>query len=76
MYSFVPNAPPGLRLPPPTVKGKADMQTLLDTLPEKNSAALAVAISHMLSQFSPDEVKLPHITVFFVLLPNVHLSSL
>ena len=58
MYSFSPNAPPGLRLPPPTIKGKADMQTLLDTLPDKNSAALAVAISHMLSQYSQDEVKL------------------
>ncbi|KAL5471056.1 hypothetical protein EMCRGX_G029132 [Ephydatia muelleri] len=56
MYSYSPNAPPGLRLPPPTIKGKADMQTLLDTLPDKNSAALAVAISHMLSQFSGDEL--------------------
>lgn len=56
MYSFSPNGPPGLRLPPPTVKGKADMQTLLDTLPDKNSTALGVAIAHMLSQFSPDEL--------------------
>ena len=79
IYCYSPNAPPGLRLPPPTVKGKADMQTLLDTLPDKNSAALAVAVSHMLSQFSGDEVNCPHYVLFlffFFFLSHFQLPSL
>ena len=56
MYSFCPNAPTCLRNPPPTVKGKADMQTLLDTLPDKENAALLAAMTNLLSQYSKDEV--------------------
>ena len=56
VYSFCPNAPASLRLPPPTAKGVANEQTLLSTLPDKESAALAVAVAHVLSQFGRDEV--------------------
>ncbi len=35
IYSFVPNAPFGVRAPPPTAKGVDDYQTLLRTLPDK-----------------------------------------
>lgn len=55
--SFCPNAPTYLRLPSPTVKGKADTQTLLDTLPDRDGATASVALSHVLSQFSNDEVR-------------------
>eukprot|EP00731_Ephydatia_muelleri_P010375 Em0005g961a len=56
--SFCPNAPTYLRLPSPTVKGKADTQTLLDTLPDRDGATASVALSHVLSQFSNDELHL------------------
>ena len=74
MYRFAPNSPPGLRLPPPTIKGKADSQTLLDTLPDKDSAAMAVAVSHMLSQFSKDEVNQVKLQLH-VYLSHTHFAS-
>lgn len=55
-YGFVPNAPTGLRKPPPIRKGEADYQTLLDTLPDKKTTVKSIAVSHLLSQFSRDEV--------------------
>ena len=55
-YGYTPNAPVGLRKPPPTKKGEADYQTLLDTLPDKKTTVKAIAVSHLLSQFSRDEV--------------------
>ena len=55
-YGYTPNAPVGLRKPPPTKKGEADYQTLLDTLPDKQTTVKAIAVSHLLSQFSRDEV--------------------
>ena len=54
-YGFVPNAPPGLRLPPPTKKG-ADYQVLLDSLPEKKTSFLEITTVFTLSQYSPEEV--------------------
>ena len=54
MYSYCPNAPTCLRNLPPTVKGKADMQTLLDTLLDKENAALLAAMTNLLSQYSKD----------------------
>ena len=56
IYSFVPNAPFGVRAPPPSVKGVADYQTLLRTLPDKTSGALGIILTFSLSQYSPDEV--------------------
>ena len=56
IYSFSPNSPAGLRLPAPTVKGEANLKTILDALPDIDTAGLAIAVAHMLSQYSPDEV--------------------
>ena len=53
---YVPNAPSGLRRPPPTKKG-ADYQDILESLPDKSTSAKAIAVSFALSQFSPDEVR-------------------
>ena len=52
---FVPNAPSGLRRPPPTKKG-ADYQDLLESLPGKLTSFLTIAVSNALSQYSPEEV--------------------
>ena len=56
IHAFPPNAAAGLRLPPPSAKGKSTAQTVMDTLPDVESASLAIAVAHMLSQFSEDEV--------------------
>lgn len=55
-YRFVPNAPFGVRRPPPSTKGKADYQDLLETLPDKNSAISAIGTVHLLSEYSQNEV--------------------
>ena len=54
-YGYVPNAPAGLRRPPPTKNG-ADYQDILESLPGKTTSFLAISTSYSLSQFSPDEV--------------------
>ena len=54
-YGYIPNAPTGLRRPPPTKKG-ADYQDILDSLPGKHTSFNAIAIAYSLSQHSPDEV--------------------
>ena len=56
IYGYVPNAPFTLRLPPPTKKGVADYQRLLDTLPTENDAKLSINIAFALSEHSNDEV--------------------
>ena len=54
-YGYIPNAPTGLRRPPPTKKG-ADYQDILDSLPGKSTSYKSISIAYSLSQFSPDEV--------------------
>ena len=56
MYGFVPNAPFGMRLPPPTRKGTIDLRMLLDSLPDKSTTISSIGVSHLLSRFSQDEV--------------------
>ena len=58
IFSFVPNAPATMCLPPPEVKGKANYETLLKTLPNEEDAGLQVATAHLLSRFSKDEVSI------------------
>ncbi len=55
-YRFVPNAPFGVRRPPLTKKGIADYQSLLNTLPEEETAMKCVGTTHLLSQYSQNEV--------------------
>ena len=55
-YGFVPNAPATLRRPPPTKKGEADYTTLMNTLPDETDTTQQIAVAHLLSQYSSDEV--------------------
>ena len=57
-YGFVPNASLSLRHPPPNEKKKADYGTLLQTLPDMGDTSLQIAIAHLLSQYSQDEVSI------------------
>ena len=54
-FGFVPNAPAGLRRPPPTRKG-ADYQDILESLPDKSTSVQSITTVYTLAQFSPDEV--------------------
>ncbi len=56
-YRFVPNAPFGVRRPPPAKKGVADYQYFLDSLPDKKSAINSVGTVHLLSQYGQNEVQ-------------------
>ena len=56
MYGFVPNAPVGMRRPPPTRKGVTDLQMLLDSLPDKFTTIATIGMADLLSQFSQNEV--------------------
>ena len=56
IYGFAPNAPSALNLPPPTSKNQADYATLLQTLPDMGDTSLQIAVVHMLSQYSQNEV--------------------
>ena len=55
LYGYVPNAPTGMRRPPPTKKG-ADYQDILESLPGKMDSYQSITTAYALSQFSPDEV--------------------
>ena len=55
-YSYIPNATASLMRPPPTVKGVSNFKDVLKTLPEPVVASQQIAIMHMLTQFSDDEV--------------------
>jgi len=56
IYGYVPNAPFAMRLPPPTKKGVADYQRLLDSLPEQTACVLGITVANMSSQYSQNEV--------------------
>uniref|UniRef100_A0A8C6T6N4 Arachidonate 15-lipoxygenase type B n=1 Tax=Neogobius melanostomus TaxID=47308 RepID=A0A8C6T6N4_9GOBI len=47
---WMPNAPTTLQLPPPTKKGTATEDTLLNTLPDINTTVHGIAVLYMLSQ--------------------------
>ena len=65
MYTFVPNAPATLRLPPPSKKGDADYNRRLSTLPDKISTTHQISVAHLLSQYSDDEVSIIIILLYF-----------
>uniref|UniRef100_A0A6I8Q500 Lipoxygenase domain-containing protein n=1 Tax=Xenopus tropicalis TaxID=8364 RepID=A0A6I8Q500_XENTR len=49
IYSWMPNGPSSLRKPPPTTRGTATHQSILETLPAVNVTAKSVAAVHLLS---------------------------
>ncbi|XP_030005071.1 arachidonate 12-lipoxygenase, 12R-type-like [Sphaeramia orbicularis] len=55
---WMPNTPITLQLPPPTIKGKADKDTVLKTLPDVNATAQGMATVWLLSKQSSDFVPL------------------
>lgn len=56
MYGFIPNASSALWFHLPTKKGMSDYTTLLNTLLNKVDTAHQIAIVHLLSQYSQNEV--------------------
>ena len=56
IYSYVPNAPFTVRLPP-AEKGKSSNITLIKTLPVEATAVISISTVYTLSQYSPDEVR-------------------
>ena len=65
VYRYVPNAPLGVRKSPPTIKGKSQEKDIIDTLPGTFSTPLAIGLTHILSQYSNDEVGIYLVTKVF-----------
>uniref|UniRef100_A0A3B3ZWS1 Uncharacterized protein n=1 Tax=Periophthalmus magnuspinnatus TaxID=409849 RepID=A0A3B3ZWS1_9GOBI len=55
---WMPNFPPSLQLAPPTIKGRANEHTLLQTLPDVNTTVHGIAALWLLSTQSTDFVAL------------------
>ena len=66
-YKFVPNSPFGVRRPPPAKKGVADYQFLLDTLPDEDTAISSIGTTHLLSQYSQNEVRMCILQLYNIL---------
>ena len=58
IYGYAPNAPFGMRNPPPTKKGEGNYKKLLYTLPSSIKSAVSTMLVFGLSQFSSDEVSI------------------
>lgn len=56
IYGYAPNAPIGMRKPPPTTKGNLEKYTLMEYLPDITTAAVAGTVAAVLSRYSEDEV--------------------
>ena len=56
IYGYIPNAPVGMRKPPPEEKGKTCYKDLLDSLPNESDTVYAITTANLLSQYSQDEV--------------------
>lgn len=56
-HSFVPFTPSIMRLPPPTKKNEATLNSIINTLPNKSQASQQIALMYVLSQFAEDEVR-------------------
>lgn len=56
--SWIPNAPSTMRRPPPTRKGVADMQLIIDSLPDRGRSCWHLGAVWALSQFQENELYL------------------
>ena len=67
IYGYAPNAPVGMRKPPPQHTSVL-YHDLLEYLPDIPTAAESSSITFTLSQFSPDEVNSPYYTCWMSIL--------
>ena len=65
-YGFAPNASASLRHPPPSEKNKANYGTLIQTLPDMGDTSLQIAMAHLLSQYSQDEVSVRSVKIVII----------
>uniref|UniRef100_A0A3Q0T5U1 Lipoxygenase domain-containing protein n=1 Tax=Amphilophus citrinellus TaxID=61819 RepID=A0A3Q0T5U1_AMPCI len=54
--AWMPNSPTSLQLPPPTKKGTASEQSMLDSFPDVNTTVHGMAIMWLLSKQSSDSL--------------------
>ncbi|XP_051023845.1 polyunsaturated fatty acid lipoxygenase ALOX12 [Acomys russatus] len=59
-YSWVPNAPCTMRMPPPTNKEDVTMETVMGSLPDIQKSCLQMTITWHLGRLQPDMVPLGH----------------
>lgn len=55
--SWIPNAPPTMRAPPPTAKGIVTIEQIVDTLPDRGRSCWHLGAVWALSQFQENEVR-------------------
>lgn len=58
--SWIPNAPPTMRAPPPTAKGVVTIEQIVDTLPDRGRSCWHLGAVWALSQFQDNEVSTGH----------------
>lgn len=56
--SWIPNAPPTMRAPPPTAKGVVTIEQIVDTLPDRGRSCWHLGAVWALSQFQENELYL------------------
>lgn len=54
--SWIPNAPPTMRMPPPTKKGQVDLAFIVNSLPDRGRSCWHLGAVWALSQFQDNEV--------------------
>ncbi|XP_028396594.1 allene oxide synthase-lipoxygenase protein-like isoform X2 [Dendronephthya gigantea] len=52
---FIPNVPPAMRQPPPAKKNQANLQSIMETLPNKSQAGWHVGTMYTLTRIAEDE---------------------
>lgn len=57
--SWIPNAPPTMRCPPPTEKGTVTIEQIVETLPDRGRSCWHLGAVWALSQFQDTEVSQP-----------------
>ncbi|XP_077340077.1 arachidonate 12-lipoxygenase, 12R-type-like [Lithobates pipiens] len=57
-YSWMPNAPPTMKRPPPSTKGITTMETILETLPDVKSTTVGINVVWVLSNEPMDRRRL------------------
>uniref|UniRef100_A0A670K6X0 Arachidonate 15-lipoxygenase B-like n=1 Tax=Podarcis muralis TaxID=64176 RepID=A0A670K6X0_PODMU len=58
--AWIPNSPPSMRRPPPTMKGTETLETVLETLPKVNTTCIALCSLWLLSNEAGDTRPLGH----------------